>query len=752
MRKQNMELFVRCASGFEKTLAHELCELGLRRVRPLAGGVAAFGTKHDAYATCLWSRVATRVQLVVARVDAGDTQQLYTGTRGVAWEKVVRRGATIAVRAHGTNDALRNTAFTALKVKDALCDRLRDAWGERPNVDARHPDLEVNVALHERKATLYLNLSGGSLHRRGYRQDGVQTAAPLKETLAAGMLLAAGWRKLAREGASFVDPMCGSGTLAIEAALIAGNVAPGLLRTAWGFGGWAEHEPDLWEDVLCHAREARISPAPGTRIFAGDVDKDAVRIAARNAERAGVDGTVQLFCDDAANLRKHIGAIRRSGATGLLACNPPYGERLQESWELAATYQALGQAVEALPEGWQVVAISPDGRIDTLLAREPTLTIPCYNGPIHTWVRAYDLADEQHACDIVSLDGRNLRVPIADPHSAQFAARLRKVARDRGRWARRTGIGAYRIYEADLPDFPYAIDVFVPDADAAGDGSASDKPTAPYVLMREVVRPKASAALAASRRLCDAEALVAGILGLPQGHVVVRRIEGDKHKPRTHDHASAGDEGASPRVVVREAGLRHVVSMAQPDDTLPLVLREARGMAASQAHDKRVACVFATDVACVAELLARGPASLVVVDAREQNRRLVEQAFAINGMRSDALRFRGTDPLTWAQSEARAKRRYDLVVCVAPEWIVAHDNGGREWSLGRDHKALVLALGRILAPGGSLLFATTQLAPGYDPEGLRPAGLLVRDVTANVLPDDFAHTRIPLRCLEFVTK
>ena len=187
-----LEFFARCAAGFEALLADELRALRLRRVRPLKGGVAFFGTVADAYRACLWSRIATRIQLVLARLDARDGDALYAGCVRYPWETCIASGATIAVQAHGTNDALRNTQFTALKVKDAVCDRLREQRGERPDVDPRDPDIALDVSLHKSHATIFLNLSGASLHRRGYRADGIQTEAPLKETLAAGILLAAG--------------------------------------------------------------------------------------------------------------------------------------------------------------------------------------------------------------------------------------------------------------------------------------------------------------------------------------------------------------------------------------------------------------------------------------------------------------------------------------------------------------------------------------------------------------------------------
>ena len=307
------------------------------------------------------SCVATRVQLVLGRVPCVDADELYAGVRDIAWEAHVRPDATIGIRAHGTNANLRNTAFSALKAKDALCDRLRDVRGERPDVDAQSPDFEVDLAVHERRATVYLNLSGSSLHRRGYREEGVQTAAPLKETLAAGILMAAGWPEVAKRGGILVDPMCGSGTIAVEAALMAADVAPGIVREHWGFQGWLGHDEGLWRHMREEAVQRRDVAAREMCVLAGDIDAGAVAIARENVERAGVRGIVQLFCDDAERLGRHLrGVLKRGAREGMLATNPPYGERLGTQDDLVKSNGALATAVEALPEGWGVAIIAPE--------------------------------------------------------------------------------------------------------------------------------------------------------------------------------------------------------------------------------------------------------------------------------------------------------------------------------------------------------------------------------------------------------
>ena len=199
-------------------LVKELIGLHCTRVEPIKGGASFAGEYVDGLRVCLWSRVATRVLMEITRASAHSADTLYAGVRKIPWERIIAPGATVAMHASGQNAALRNTQFTAVKVKDAVCDRLAAERGERPDVDGADPDFPIDIAIYRDRATVYLNLSGPVLHKRGYREPGVQTEAPLKETLAAGILLAAGWGEMIADGVGFADPMCGSGTLPIEAA------------------------------------------------------------------------------------------------------------------------------------------------------------------------------------------------------------------------------------------------------------------------------------------------------------------------------------------------------------------------------------------------------------------------------------------------------------------------------------------------------------------------------------------------------
>lgn len=728
-KKARQEFFVRCASGFENVLADELRGMGLRQVRPQVSGVAFMGSVRDAYRCCLWSRVATRVQMVLARVEATTADELYAGVSALAWEDLIVEGATVAVRAHGTNAELRNTQFSALRVKDALCDRLRDARGSRPSVDAKDPDFSVDVSVHERKATLYLNLSGASLHRRGYREQGVQTEAPLKETLAAGMLLAAGWDELAREGAAFADPMCGSGTLVLEAALIACDMAPGVLRERWGAFAWKGHRDDLWQELMDEAAsraEAGKNRVRGTKrplMVGGDLNEQAVGIARANARRAGLKGIVSFSTCDAAQMSTYLG--KRIPAYGLLAVNPPYGHRLQSKAELRGTYDALARAVASVPDGWKLALITPDTSIDTALGQAAGQVIACFNGPIRTNIRLYELASQKRTeLSVVSVLGEQLKVPVGERNSEQFAARLRKNAKQRLKWARRAKVGCFRVYDADLPDYALSVDLF------EGAGTRKDER---FLRVAEYPPPAHVDAQRAARRLADAGALAAAVLGVAPENVAV--VPG---RPVRDAHGRA-DKSESLRAEVLEAGFaveadlagRHGVGFALDQRPVRELLAQLAEERCGATRAARVACLFAN--AGIATLYAaKAGARTTTVDPSKGFLEVARMAVQRNGFSSKSHRFVCGDVSAWLKQEAHHHASYDLVFCDLPLSLAqdAQDN----------LNAFVNDACSLLVQGGALVLACASRSLFLDKDHLSERGYELQDVSARTIPHDFERT------------
>ncbi len=380
VNSRDCQFFVTCAKGTEGALRRELVALRIHGPSGATGGVSFSGTFMDGMKVCLHARVAMRVLLEVAAFTAHDADQLYAETRAVDWTDFVGRGMTIAVHATTQdNPNLRHSGFSALKVKDAIVDMLRERSGRRPDVDARNP--HVSIILHVRgdEARLYVDLAGEPLHRRGYRVAMVE--APLKESLAAAVLA------LGRVAADrpFIDPMAGSGTLAIEHALAARNIAPGL-RRRFSFERWSTPEQrKIWETLLKSARDGMRASAP-CPILARDVDKTAIAAARQNAEAAGVVADITFEVAD-------VRSLAHRSPPGTVCTNPPYGERLAGAalgGDVERLYASIARAFDGMT-GWRAVCLSGNPAFAKILRRRPTISHRLYNGPIETRLLVFDL-------------------------------------------------------------------------------------------------------------------------------------------------------------------------------------------------------------------------------------------------------------------------------------------------------------------------------------------------------------------------
>jgi putative N6-adenine-specific DNA methylase len=366
-----------CARGTEGALRRELTELRLRHVKGSRGAVSFEGGLEDGMRACLWSRTAMRVLLPLARFPVPDAAALYDGARAVDWTEWLTERTTLAVDATGTSPALRHTGFAALKVKDAVVDLLRDRLGARPDVDTRDPDVRIVLHVAREEAELSLDLSGEPLHRRGWRARA--TEAPLKETLAAAILRIG---EVATDR-PFLDPMCGSGTLAIEHLLAARRIAPGL-RRAFGFQRWPRYRGELqssWDRMKEEARAQALPRAP-VPARASDRSEEAVETARHNARSAGVAGDLLLSVADARDARP-------DGDAGTVCTNPPYGERVGgRPLQLGGFYRGIGEALRRF-SGWSAVILSGNPQLEREIGLHPEWTHPLGTGPRETRLLRY---------------------------------------------------------------------------------------------------------------------------------------------------------------------------------------------------------------------------------------------------------------------------------------------------------------------------------------------------------------------------
>jgi 23S rRNA (guanine2445-N2)-methyltransferase / 23S rRNA (guanine2069-N7)-methyltransferase len=365
-----------CPKGVEALVHSELEGLGATAVRETVAAASFEGDLATGLRACLWSRTASRILLVLSEFDVDGDEALYAGVHAIAWEEHVDPGSTIAVDAVGTALGLTHTGYVARRVKDAVVDRLREKTGSRPSVDLDDPDVRINVRLAKGRGTVSIDLSGEPLHRRGYRTEGEQAEAPLKENLAAAILVRAGWPAVAESGGALLDPMCGSGTLVIEAALMVADQAPGLLRSRWGFQGWLGAEADVWNELLDEADDRAEAGRATMPVLQGrDTDLRAIELAQRCASNAGVGKCVGFELGDVADMVA-------PGSAGIVVTNPPYGERLGEGLALPELYSTLGRTLAERFGGWRAAVLTSDKELALAIGLRSHKNYALYNGAI----------------------------------------------------------------------------------------------------------------------------------------------------------------------------------------------------------------------------------------------------------------------------------------------------------------------------------------------------------------------------------
>jgi 23S rRNA (guanine2445-N2)-methyltransferase / 23S rRNA (guanine2069-N7)-methyltransferase len=384
--------FATTAKGMEDLLAAELRELGAPAVETQRAGASFAGDLEAAYRVCLWSRIANRVLLPLGTFRAATPNALYDGVRTIRWADHLDPRRTLAVDCVTSQSKVAHSHFAALKTKDAIVDQLRAQTGARPSVDVAQPDVRVNVYLRDDRAVVSIDLSGESLHRRAYRQRG--TAAPLKETLAAAILLLADWPRHAAAGAPLIDPMCGSGTLPIEAALMAAHIAPGRNRPHFGFLGWRGHQAATWSQLRREAEEQEIrDPKRLPSIHGYDESPAAVRAALANVEQAGLRGRVHIETRPLAACEP-LTLRGRADIPGIIVANPPYGERVGDRARLGDLYAALGDTLRRKFPGWTGYVLTGNPALSKRIGLRATRRHILYNGAIECRLMVFPISTQ----------------------------------------------------------------------------------------------------------------------------------------------------------------------------------------------------------------------------------------------------------------------------------------------------------------------------------------------------------------------
>jgi 23S rRNA (guanine2445-N2)-methyltransferase / 23S rRNA (guanine2069-N7)-methyltransferase len=675
-----VQFFATCAKALEPLVADELRALGAGDVVPTRAGVSFTGTLETAYRACLWSRIASRVLMPLATVEASDQDALYAGVRTIRWTEHVGPDDTIAVDANH-----------ALKVKDAIVDQIRDETGRRPSVDTDAPDLRINVYEHAGRATISIDLSGDSLHRRGWRPAAVD--APLKENLAAAILTIAGWPAHAAAGDPLCDPMCGSGTLPIEAALMAADEAPGLQRARFGFHGWRGHDAALWQRLSDEAR-ARKRPIV-SKLFGFDRDERAVKVARDNARRAGVGDAIDFRVVELAD------ATAPAETGGVVVMNPPYGERLGETLALGALYEQIGSILRHRFTGWHAWVLTSNPELQKKIGLRSSQKHVLFNGPLECRLLDLPIATEAPKMPLR---------PRSSVRAEAFANRLRKNFKHLEKWAAREDVHCYRVYDADLVEYAVAVDLYEKSAH-----------------VQEYAPPATIDPARAEERLGDIIALVPEVLGIAATDVHVKQRRRQKPTDQYGRMAARGK-----KLQVREGGHQFLVNLSDYLDTgLFLDHRRIRAMIEELARGKSFLNLFAYTGSATVYAAKGGARSSVSVDLSNTYSEWASENLALNYVnarthelvRSDVDKFLATE-----------RGRYDLIFCAPPTF--SNSKGAeRDFDVQRDHVDLIRACVRLLANDGVLLFSNHFRKFKMSVDAM--AELRLDNISKKTLPLDF---------------
>lgn len=709
------ELILTCPKGLEGLLLDEAIGLGLEEAREQTSAIRGFGSMEVAYRLCLWSRLANRVLLVIDRFATENAETLYDGVYRVDWSEHLDATGTLAVEFSGHGSGIDNTHFGALKVKDAIVDRLRTPAGERPNVDKLNPDLRVHLRLDRGQAVLSLDLSGHSLHQRGYRLQ--QGAAPLKENLAAAVLIRAGWPRIAAAGGALTDPMCGVGTFLVEGAMMAADIAPNLRRERWGFSAWLGHVPALWNRLHDEAQaraEAGMARQP-LWIRGYEADPRLIQPAKNNIERAGLASWIRVYQGDVATFEPRPDQNQK----GLVICNPPYGERLGDEASLVYLYQNLGERLRQACLGWEAAVLTSAPDLGKRMGIRSHKQYAFWNGalPCKLLLIKVELdqfvTGQRSASSVDKTDNVDPQ-PLAElarlsEGGQMFANRLQKNLRQLGKWARKEGIQCYRLYDADMPEYALAIDLY-------GD----------WVHVQEYAPPRSIDPQKAQERLFDALGAIPQALGISRERVVVKRRERQSGTRQYERQASQGEF-----LEVNEGGVKLLVNLTDYLDTgLFLDHRPMRLRIQREAAGKRFLNLYCYTATATVHAAKGGARSTTSVDLSKTYLDWARRNLALNGL-SDRQRLEQADVMAWLEED---RGEYDLIFIDPPTFSNSKRMEG-VFDVQRDHVALLdLAMAR-LARGGTLYFSNNFRKFVLDPGMVERYA--VEEITGATLDEDF---------------
>ncbi|KAF7766311.1 23S rRNA (guanine2445-N2)-methyltransferase / 23S rRNA (guanine2069-N7)-methyltransferase [Pseudoalteromonas undina] len=694
-----MQFIALTSIGIENLLVDELTELGATVSKQTVGSVRFEADSLLAQKVCLSTRFATRVLMLIEEKEGvNDKDSLYKFARLQPWQEWFGPTQTFAVDFNGTNDSLKNTQFSGLVIKDAIVDYFNDLFEQRPNVDKQDANVRVVARLNRHGVSLYIDYSGPRLSERGYRQG--QGKAPIKEHLAAAIIKRSGW--LENVNQPLFDPCCGAGTILIEAAGMARNEAPGLFREGFAFERLPSFRvakfKELKEQLLANITD------PKLWLIGHDYDAQVLDKAIANAQRAELDTVIKFKQSDATKLTSV------AKLPGVVISNLPYGERIGSMAELVNLHRSLGVGFKKHFNHWKLALLGMDESLFKLLKLVKQKRYKFKNGPLDVELNLYQLDDKQ-----VSLTSDD-KPALNFEGSMAFANRLKKNKQGLKNWLKQNQVHAYRVYDADIPEYNVAVDIY-------GDSA----------VIFEYAAPKEIDEKTSEKRLQDVISLTAQQLDIAPENIAVKVRKKQKGEEQYTPMAKQNRT-----MVVEEFGAKFKVNLFDYLDTgLFLDHRLARRYIQENAKDKRFLNLFAYTGTASVHAAIGGAKAITTVDLSKTYLKWGQDNFALNDISNTRYRFEQADCLKWLEY---AQGQYDLIFLDPPTF----SNSKRmkdAFDVQNDHIKLLTWVKKILSPSGTLIFSNNKRGFVMDEVGLMGLGLKAENISEKTLSPDFKRNK-----------
>ncbi|MDC7241767.1 MAG: bifunctional 23S rRNA (guanine(2069)-N(7))-methyltransferase RlmK/23S rRNA (guanine(2445)-N(2))-methyltransferase RlmL [Spirochaetales bacterium] len=679
---ESYRLFAACPVYLEDLLEQEVLALGGTIDKRTRGGLAFSGTLETIYEFSLKTRIAGHLLLKLHEFEVDGLDSIAREAAGFDWSSVMRAGGSFSCRSTMKRSSL-NQKMAALKLKDGIADYWREKTGERPDVDRENPEYSYQVHVFEdSRAELYLDLSGDTLSNRGYRLDTAKAA--LRENTAAALLLRSGWPELSEKGAVFADPMCGSGTILVEAAMIAGNLPSQLFRSHYGFLNWTGHDQDLWEDCMDRAEQewkAGLEKLP--RIVGFDHDRHAVAAAAENIRRAGLDRYIHVEKRELSDFV--FTEALKAEAGGLMLTNPPYGQRIGDKGTLYSLYRELGDLVRRPDfDGWQLSVISDDRSLIKSIGLKSSRENRVMNGALSCTLVHYELFSSPRG-ERGPSGKPEQKVSVQDrdwsEEGRQFLNRLIKRRKHLNKWMKREEVSCCRIYDADLPNFNFAIDVY------------ENK----WIHVQEYKAPSSVDQAKAEKRIAESVEILGALYEIPKYQIYLKQRRRQKGQDQYKSLSSKGE-----RYLINEWGQRIWVNFTDYLDTgIFLDHRNIRRWIKENSEGKSLLNLFS--YTCTASLMAAagGAEKIVSVDSSRAYLSWGQDNFALNKYDRRDYRFERSDSFQFL----RNSRDYFDLIFLDPPTFSNSKSRASVFDVQSDHEGLIHLCMKRLKRGGTLIFS-----------------------------------------------